>query len=271
MPFADSRKSKNRKKYPYRMPQARAKRKRRFNKERWIEGALLLLILALLCLAAYKVDQKYAVQSMLTTQLESLRTTTAQWAFGEQSPATVVAAFGEVEAWAQTQTEEVVAAMGTLAWQAGNVGDVAENRAQTLFPDTVDDTVYDLTFACTTPVEGTISSPFGERVSPTSGEDSFHYGLDIAADQGTPIASIADGTVAEVGENSYGNYVIVTHDNGTRALYAHCDTIAVAQGEVVSAAQTIATVGSTGLSTGNHLHIELWYGGKVLNPATYLY
>lgn len=119
------------------------------------------------------------------------------------------------------------------------------------------------------PVNGTITSRFGSRSSIRS---SAHTGLDIATSVGTPIRPIAPGTVTYAGyKGSYGNLVIVNHGNGIESYYAHCSKIYVAQGQTVDSSTTISAVGSTGNSTGPHLHLEIRQNGNILNPENYLY
>lgn len=128
-----------------------------------------------------------------------------------------------------------------------------------------------LGFDYTTPVAGTLSSPFGYREHPVEGEDKFHYGLDIAADTGTAIACFADGEVLAVGESSsYGKYLIVDHTGEYSTLYAHCSSICVRSGDTVDQGQTIAEVGETGIATGPHLHFELHQNNTYLNPIYYV-
>lgn len=155
------------------------------------------------------------------------------------------------------------------AASSGGAEDVL-GREQSLFPDTVDQTVHALSFEHTQPTEGTLTSGFGSRLSPTTGEPAFHYGLDIAADEGTPIAAFADGTVREVGESDYGKYLIVDHADGFSTLYAHCSSISVGVGDEVQCGGEIALVGQTGNATGPHLHFELWKDGMALDPSDYL-
>lgn len=120
-----------------------------------------------------------------------------------------------------------------------------------------------------TPVSGTITSRFGNKESIRS---SSHTGLDIAAPKGTSIKVAASGTVTFAGHSGgYGNVVKVSHGNGIMTYYAHCSKIYVSQGEKVSAGDVIATVGSTGNSTGNHLHFEVVKNGVSLDPQNYLY
>lgn len=119
------------------------------------------------------------------------------------------------------------------------------------------------------PTSGRISSYFGGRT--LNGSYNYHSGLDIAANYGTNIVAADGGTVSFSGwKNSYGNIVIITHDNGTQTYYAHCSSLLVSAGQKVYRGQTIAKVGSTGNSTGNHLHFEVRIGGKAVNPLGYL-
>ena len=118
------------------------------------------------------------------------------------------------------------------------------------------------------PLEGTISSPFGYRTDPISGEYLMHGGLDIAAAWGSAIVSASAGTVTSVGVSaSYGNYLIITHNDNLVTLYAHCSTIIVQEGGTVKKGEQIACVGTTGRSTGPHLHFETRVGGYKANPA----
>ena len=113
----------------------------------------------------------------------------------------------------------------------------------------------------------TITSRYGARWGST------HTGLDVAAPTGTAIHAAAGGTVTLVNYSnvSYGNYVKISHGNGVETLYAHCSTINVTEGQSVAQGETIATVGSTGNSTGSHLHLEIRKNGTTLNPQNYLY
>ena len=127
-----------------------------------------------------------------------------------------------------------------------------------------------LGFAYTTPLVGTMTSPFGWREHPIEGEDKFHYGLDLAANTGTDICAFADGRVYATGESStLGLYIMLEHENGYGTLYAHCDRIVVTGGAVTKG-QKIAEVGETGAATGPHLHFELHDGSLYLNPIYYV-
>ena len=119
------------------------------------------------------------------------------------------------------------------------------------------------------PVNGSITSRYGSRSSIRS---SAHTGLDIATSSGTPITPIAAGTVTYASyKGSYGNLVIINHGNGVESYYAHCSKIYVTEGEKVDINTVISAVGSTGNSTGPHLHLEIRQNGETLNPENYLY
>ena len=119
------------------------------------------------------------------------------------------------------------------------------------------------------PVSGTISSRFGARSSIRS---SAHTGLDIATSKGTPIVAAASGTVSFAGyKGSYGYLVVITHSNGVQTYYGHCSQLYVSAGDKVSQGSKIAAVGSTGNSTGPHLHFEVRVNGVAYNPQSYLY
>lgn len=122
-----------------------------------------------------------------------------------------------------------------------------------------------------TPVMGVITSGFGYRTHPIDGEWKEHEGIDIMADEGTPIKAFASGTVDYVGESpAYGMYLQLKHDNGVTSFYAHCSALLVKKGQTVKAGDVVAKVGSTGNSTGAHLHLELKKDGVRLDPALYV-
>ncbi|WP_448579751.1 M23 family metallopeptidase [Thermaurantiacus sp.] len=120
-----------------------------------------------------------------------------------------------------------------------------------------------------TPVEGArMSSGFGMRFHPILGFSRMHQGLDFAAATGTPVVASAGGKVIQAGwGGGYGNVVKIEHSNGLVTRYAHLSRIDVKNGQAVSQGQRIGAVGSTGLSTGPHLHYEVWLNGKAVNPA----
>lgn len=116
-----------------------------------------------------------------------------------------------------------------------------------------------------------LSSRFGPRTDPIKGTASNHTGIDMACPEGTPIYAAMSGTVAYTGFSSvYGNYVIITHYDGYQTLYAHMSKIIAKKGTVVSQGTKIGLVGSTGYSTGPHLHFSVYKNGKLIDPLTVL-
>lgn len=119
------------------------------------------------------------------------------------------------------------------------------------------------------PVPGRVTSGFGMRRHPILGYSRMHAGMDFKASYGTPIYAVSDGTVAFAGRHGgHGNFVKLNHGGGLGTGYAHMSRIAVSAGQRVRRGQVIGYVGSTGLSTGPHLHYEMYRGGKVVNPAS---
>ncbi len=117
------------------------------------------------------------------------------------------------------------------------------------------------------PIEGRITSYFGARQDPLNGQQKNHHGLDIAAPRGTPIEAAAAGKVVFSGwRGGYGNQVIIAQTDGKQTSYAHVEQLLVKVGDRVQAGQPIATVGSTGRSTGPHLHFEVRENGRPVNP-----
>ena len=126
------------------------------------------------------------------------------------------------------------------------------------------------------PVAGTITSQFGHRVDPITGEVSSHTGTDIACAEGTPILAAADGTVTVANGldswgGSYGYYIQIDHGGGLETLYAHCSSICVTTGQQVQAGQVIGYVGHTGRATGSHLHLETRANGTRVDSMQFLY
>ena len=124
------------------------------------------------------------------------------------------------------------------------------------------------------PVAGTITSQFGHRVDPITGEVSSHTGTDIACAEGTPILAAADGTVTVANSldswgGSYGYYIQIDHGGGLETLYAHCSSICVTTDQQVQAGQVIGYVGHTGRATGSHLHLEVHVNGSRTDAMGY--
>jgi murein DD-endopeptidase MepM/ murein hydrolase activator NlpD len=118
---------------------------------------------------------------------------------------------------------------------------------------------------------GRVGSPFGFRIDPITGRSALHTGLDFPADTGTPIVAAAGGVVVVQDLHpAYGNMVEIDHGNNLITRYAHASRVYVTKGDIVKRGQQIAEVGSTGRSTGPHLHFEVWVSGVVQDPARFL-
>lgn len=222
---------------------------------------------------------------MMPGHLSELRGTLGQWLVRD---ADFVAAFSAVgraasgeQAWGDSLSEACVAvfggegraqeASGELIGVTVPEQDVSGFVSERALPAQAvgEQRILGFSYAC--PLSGTMTSPFGWRADPVSGEERFHYGLDIAGAEGDSVSCFADGSVGTVGESALlGNYVTVNHDLGFSTLYAHCSAIAVSAGQRVQKGEVIASVGATGNATGPHLHFEVHDGGQYLNPIYYV-
>jgi murein DD-endopeptidase MepM/ murein hydrolase activator NlpD len=121
------------------------------------------------------------------------------------------------------------------------------------------------------PVPGWLSSGFGKRSDPFTGDPNFHPGLDISADRGQPVIATADGTVSHAAfSGAYGNLVVIEHGFDISTKYGHLSRFAVMSGQQISRGDVIGYVGSTGRSTNPHLHYEVWINGRLTNPLRLL-
>ena len=222
---------------------------------------------------------------MMPGHLSELRGTLGQWLVRD---ADFVAAFSAVgraasgeQAWGDSLSEACVAvfggegraqeASGELIGVTVPEQDVSGFVSERALPAQAVGEQRILGFSYVCPLSGTMTSPFGWRADPVSGEERFHYGVDIAGAEGDSVSCFADGSVGTVGESALlGNYVTVNHDLGFSTLYAHCSAIAVSAGQRVQKGEVIASVGATGNATGPHLHFEVHDGGQYLNPVYYV-
>lgn len=207
-------------------------------------------------LRASLIEKQNAVQVMLETKSGEINTLEAEIGANAQ----LIAQLEEQAAQVRRQQEEAAAAAAskknTGVSSGGNAGaPVVSGNGQLAHP-------------CPS---GYISSHFGGRTSPTAGASSNHRGIDIAASSGSPIYAADSGKVVTASYSSVrGNYVIIDHANGLSTLYQHCSSLYVSVGQTVSRGQNIAAVGSTGVSTGPHLHFEVWSGQTEVNPENYI-
>jgi murein DD-endopeptidase MepM/ murein hydrolase activator NlpD len=119
------------------------------------------------------------------------------------------------------------------------------------------------------PSIGRVSSGYGFRISPISRTRHFHAGIDISASAGTPVRAAMAGRVIQVGyDQSWGNFVLIGHHSGYRTFYAHMNVVRVRPGAYVATGERIGDIGSTGLSTGPHLHFTVYRNSNTVNPRT---
>ena len=116
-----------------------------------------------------------------------------------------------------------------------------------------------------------VTSPFGKRKSPFTGKDSYHAGIDLAAPLGSPVSACSNGQVIDTGYSRiYGNYIIIRHHDGRESLYGHLSKVKITLYEKVKSGTIIGNVGSTGMSTGPHLHFEIREHGKPKDPSLFV-
>lgn len=158
-------------------------------------------------------------------------------------------------------------------WENGYVEIIltpeATERISQILEETTEDGTIIEDFLWPVPGYTDISSPFGWRIHPVYKDRRYHTGVDIPAPAGTSIIAVADGTVIiahTTDDNAYGIHVKIKHESGFESFYAHCTSILVTSGQTVEAGEVIALVGTTGVSTGNHLHFEVWKNGERVNP-----
>lgn len=143
-----------------------------------------------------------------------------------------------------------------------------ENTSEVSLPE---DTYNGGAFIWPCPSSTRVTSEYGQRISPTAGASSNHKGIDIGASYGADIVAVADGTVVFSGySNTGGNYVMIDHGGSLYTVYMHASSLCVEKGATVTRGQVIAKVGSTGISTGNHLHFGVSLNGSYVSPWNYL-
>lgn len=176
-----------------------------------------------------------------------------------------VGAFSRPIRWEQLLTELERTVMGQVIREEKEDGMGGESP---YIPANLYEGPVAVTAAARYPVYGTLTSPFGLREHPVTGNGDFHTGMDIAAPEGADIYAAYPGTVAEVGSSDiYGNYITLDHGGGFATRYCHCSRILAKEGQRLAAGARIAEVGSTGMVTGPHLHFEAWVDGDLIQPA----
>jgi murein DD-endopeptidase MepM/ murein hydrolase activator NlpD len=167
------------------------------------------------------------------------------------------------EAWASRLDERLDEFLG--------LAEELEPRLNLLTLEAGDMFSYEAAFPSVWPVDGRLTSGFGWRRSPISRSQKMHSGVDVSAPRGTPVRATASGTIVMARYNSgYGRMVAIDHGYGITSRYAHNSRLMVREGDWVEAGEMIATVGSTGQSTGPHLHFEMLVDGRFVDPMDYL-
>lgn len=200
-------------------------------------------------LKAQAEEQQSAVLALMTAKQDELARASAE--IGEEQ-ANADAVRAEIDA----QNDIIAQIKADMAQNSGTASDNPYNGGAFSWP---------------VPSSTRVTSDFGNRLSPTQGASSYHKGIDIGASYASDIVAAAGGTVSTAGSNyGFGNYVMINHGGGLYTVYAHCSSLLVSKGDVVTAGQTIAKVGSTGISTGNHLHFGVSLNGAYVSPWNYL-
>lgn len=146
---------------------------------------------------------------------------------------------------------------GELAWEGGSLPEEATAERPVLSAPALH------------PVTGLLSCGFGPRIHPVTGKDDFHTGIDIGAAGGSGIYAVWPGQVSQTGSSAiYGNFLVIDHGGGLETVYCHCQSVLAKEGTHIRGGERVALVGSTGISTGNHLHFELRLNGKSADPLT---
>ena len=225
-----------------------------------------------------------ALKLVMPGNLSAVRETLAQWLVRDADFVSAFSAVGRAVSdkggIADSLSDAYVAVFGKNGEQevSGDLigAEISDDKTATLpaereLPEFAVAEQHILGFDYVPPLEGETTSPFGWREHPATGEETFHYGVDLAASEGTEIACFADGAVGVVGDSvELGKYVTVNHENGVSTLYAHCSAVTVKSGAEVKKGETVGHVGSTGNATGAHLHFEIHDGKEYLNPVYYL-
>lgn len=226
-----------------------------------------------------------ALKLVMPGHLSTLRGTLGQWLVHEADFISAFSALGRAAGggadWDDSLSEAYVAVFGgeqkarevsgeLLGVSVAEQG-TASSLPQRALPSLAVGEQRILGFSYVSPLSGTMTSNFGWRDDPNGGGECFHYGVDIAGEEGADVACFADGSVGAVGESTIlGRYVTVNHAGGFSTLYAHCSAITASAGQSVQRGEIIAKVGATGNATGPHLHFEVHDGNEYLNPVYYV-
>lgn len=223
-------------------------------------------------------EEKQAVQELLTakeTELAAVNLDLKEanqqadvFAAEIQAQNEIIEQIKQVEAAKKAAREKAEAEAKARAEAAAAAGEVENGTEE---GETEEDSYFGGTFAWPCPSSTRVTSDYGKRESPTAGASSDHKGIDIGAAYGADIVAAADGTVVFSGySNSAGNYVMIDHGGSLYTVYMHASSLCVDKGTEVTKGQLVAKVGSTGISTGNHLHFGVSLNGSYVSPWNYL-
>lgn len=212
-----------------------------------------------------QLETEYAELEALKATVESDKETVAELMRQKEIElADIADDIGEAQSEADYYAAEIQA-------QEELIAAIKRAEAEKAAAGVVDNPYSGGAFVWPCPSSTRVTSDYGTRVSPTSGASSNHKGIDIGAAGGADIVAAADGTVkAATYSSAAGNYVMIDHGGGLYTVYMHASALCVSPGQTVSAGQVIAKVGSTGISTGNHLHFGVSLNGSYVNPWGYL-
>lgn len=212
-----------------------------------------------------QLETEYAELEALKATVESDKETVAELMRQKEIElADIADDIGEAQSEADYYAAEIQA-------QEELIAAIKRAEAEKAAAGVVDNPYSGGAFVWPCPSSTRVTSDYGTRVSPTSGASSNHKGIDIGAAGGADIVAAADGTVkAATYSSAAGNYVMIDHGGGLYTVYMHASALCVSPGQTVSAGQVIAKVGSTGISTGNHLHFGVSLNGSYVSPWGYL-
>jgi murein DD-endopeptidase MepM/ murein hydrolase activator NlpD len=212
-------------------------------------------------------DQKEQIQFQVA-QIEQLRSQLQQQ---QVAFSTEAAQQEELVGKISADRQAMEAAEAQLQRDSDNVTAMIRQRLAYVAPSAPNDILIHGTGRLSMPINAPITSNFGYRIHPILGTRRLHAGTDFGADTGTPIRAAESGTVVHAGwQGGYGNTVIIDHGQGMTTLYAHCSQLYVRDGQAVQKGEAVAAVGSTGMSTGPHLHFEVRINGEPQNPLAFV-
>lgn len=212
-----------------------------------------------------QLEQEYADLQTLKTTVESEKASVAALMREKE---TELAGIADDIADAQSEADYIAA---EIQAQEELIAAIRRAQAEKEASGEADNPYSGGAFVWPCPSSTRVTSDYGNRLSPTSGASSNHKGIDVGASYGADIVAAADGKVKVASySSSAGNYVMIDHGGGLYTVYMHASSLTVSAGQSVSAGQVIAKVGSTGISTGNHLHFGVSLNGSYVNPWSYL-